>query len=544
MEKKIFMVLQVSKPKSESRKYADAIFECIKYGLNALEDFIENGAQLYASMSMEYEKCIEEIGKLEIDLSNTYKLERHDIDNFSSDLLQDLVKRLSKDYYGYIVLVDTEKEFNNHEDPPYTNANVFFEYGVLRAQSKRIALVKQSNTKLPWDICVDNATNIPDEVLELIKNYVQKEHSSKKFVNIISGADKKTKIKIFNMVTEILNKLANPSYNDTVFNSVLDRMEFEKEGFENTRQMIEKITTFFEVLDVKKLLEGAPAKYINTEKDAFKALTEAVSKAKSSIRTTRFANESIVNTLSENEISPKQEFMEALYKATLNNPKLLCYRIVCNNHPDKWWDIYQTLINSNSNMNIFVCKQQYDIHFEIVVIDEEITFLHFYQTGQDGHIDGNMKPDGTRVRKIQSTLRITDTIVSEKFAKIFDRLHHRDQNSMSRRLLQIGGNPEDIEENFEGMVLKLENKMNPYVDVPKLLLDKWKSYKKIYDQQSKSSINNMDKQDYINFTIGLVRINSGDSKGCGIDYDNELNEAYNEIVQTEGISNYKNSSNH
>lgn len=536
MKQKIFMVSQVSKPNSESRRYADAIFECIKYGLSGIKDFIENGIEYYSEMNTEYENCKEHINKLKIDLTNGFELERHDIHNYNSDLLQDLVERLSHDYYGYIVLIDTEKEFNNHGEPPYTNANVFFEYGVLRAQIKRIALVKQSDTKLPWDICVDNATIIPDELLELIKNYVQKENGAKRFGNIISDSDKKTKIKVFRMCSEILNKLANPSYNDTIFNSVIDRMEFRNEGFENTRQMIETITTFFEVLDVKKLLEGAPAKYINTEKEAFKALTEAVSMAKSSIRTTRFANESIVNIPNENEVSPKQKFMEALYKATVHNSKLLCYRIVCNNSPDKWWDIYQTLVNSNNNMNIFVCKQQYDIHFEIVVIDEEITFLHFYQTSEDGHVDGAMK-DGTKVRKIQSTLRITDTTVSEKFAKIFDRLHHRDQNSISRRLLQIGGNLNDIENNFEGMVLKLENRMNPEADARKLLLDKWKAYKKIYDQQSPNSISNMDKQDYINFTVGLAQINSSDSKGCGmIDYDNELKEAYNEIKENNSNS--------
>ena len=529
MEQKIFMILQVSEEGTKSRKYADAIFECIKYGLHNFKNFREQGAQVYESISMEYEKAIDDIVKLKIDVTNTYKLERHDIDNFSSDLLQDLVKRLLQDYYGYVVLVDTEKEFNNQGEPPYTNANVFFEYGVLRAQSKRIALVKQSSTKLPWDICIDNATIIPNEVLELVKKYVQMENDSQNFVNLISAADIKIRLKIFKMVTEILSKFASPSYNETVFNSVLDRMELKKEGFENTRQMIEKITAFFEVLDVKKLLEGAPAKYINTEKEAFKALTEAVSMAKSSIRTTRFANESIVNSPNEKGISPKQEFMTALYKATLNNPDLLCYRIVCNNSEDKWWDIYQTLVNSNNNMNIFVCKQQYDIHFEIVVIDNEITFLHFYQTGQDGHIDGNMKPNGIQVRKIQSTLRITDATVSEKFAKIFDRLHHRDQDSMSRRLLQIGGNLNDIENNFEGMVLKLENRMNPEADARKLLLDKWKAYKKIYDQQSKSSISNMDRQDYINFTVGLAQVHSINSKGCAIDYDDELNEAYNEI---------------
>ena len=95
------------------------------------------------------------------------------------------------------------------------------------------------------------------------------------------------------------------------------------------------------------------------------------------------------------------------------------------------------------------------------MIYEKITFLHFYQTSMNEHKDKSKQSSDTQVRKIQSTLRITDDTVSKEFAKIFDRLHHRDKTSVSRRLMQIGGNPEDLEKNFEGMVLKLESQSNP-----------------------------------------------------------------------------------
>lgn len=98
------------------------------------------------------------------------------------------------------------------------------------------------------------------------------------------------------------------------------------------------------------------------------------------------------------------------------------------------------------------------------MIYEKITFLHFYQTSMNEHKDKSKQSSDTQVRKIQSTLRITDDTVSKEFAKIFDRLHHRDKTSVSRRLMQIGGNPEDLEKNFEGMVLKLESQSNPDVD--------------------------------------------------------------------------------
>lgn len=467
-------------------------------------------------------------------MDNTYLLERHDIENDSSNLLQDLAQKLSMDYYGYIILLDTDKEYKNTGKPPYTNANVFFEYGVLRAQGKRIALLKQENTMLPWDISIDNAAVIPNDILQFIQSEISIEDKFEDIVDKISQADKSIKIQIYNMAAELLSKLANPNSSETLFNYTLDKAELKSFGFENSRQVLEKLTALFNVLNAEKLLQSAMATYINTEKAAFEALTEAVNDAKISIRTTRFANQSIVKQPEKNEDSPAQEFMNALYKATKNNPDLLCYRIVCNNHADKWWDIYQTLINSNSNMSIFVCKQQYDIHFEIVVIDEKITFLHFYQTSMNEHKDKSKQSSDTQVRKIQSTLRITDDTVSKEFAKIFDRLHHRDKTSVSRRLMQIGGNPEDLEKNFEGMVLKLESQSNPDVDARELLLQKWKAYKKVYDMQAgnkSTSLNNMDKQDYINFTCGLYRKHTGDSKGCGITYDKELEKAYREIEE-------------
>lgn len=531
MERKIFMVLQVSKENTESRKYSNGIYACIQYGLTNLKQFVENGAALYGNENgVEYDYCRERILEMNI-LEDTYKIERHDFENHSSDLLLDLAKRLSKDYYAYFVLLDTDKEYENHTEPPYSNANVFFEYGVLRAQGKRLALIKQETTKMPWDVSIDNATIIPEQILQFVKDEIKREDSFNDIFTSISTMDKATKILIFQMVAEMLNKINNPSSSETTFNAVLNREDLKNAGFENTRQMLDKITTLFNVLDAKKLLESAMATYINTEKGAFRALTDAVSGAKKSIRTTRFANQSIVRQPDDNDDSPAQEFMEALYRATRQNPDLLCYRIVCNNDANKWWDIYQTLINSNSNMNIFVCKQQYDIHFEIVVIDEKITFLHFYQTSNNEHKDNNIQSENSRVRKIQSTLKITDDTVSKEFAKIFDRLHHRDQDSMSRRLLQVGGNAENIEMEFEGMMLKLESRKNPEVDAKKLLLQKWKDYKEIYDKQSKSSPNNIDKQDYINFTCGLYQGHSGSIKGCGIYYDRELEEAYNDIIK-------------
>lgn len=162
-------------------------------------------------------------------------------------------------------------------------------------------------------------------------------------------------------------------------------------------------------------------------------------KAKCSLRTTRFADQSIVAT------EPKpfyNEFMEALYFASKNVDK--CYRIICNNNHLKWHDIYDVLRYSGPKMKVFVKKEKYSINFELVIIDEVVAFIHFYQTNRSGDKD-NESPDrrhDSSVQQIKSTLKITGSHVCKELARIFDRLHHRDidanePSDLSRTLLGV-----------------------------------------------------------------------------------------------------------
>ena len=85
-------------------------------------------------------------------------------------------------------------------------------------------------------------------------------------------------------------------------------------------------------------------------------------------------------------------------------------------------------------MKVYVRKSDYSINFELVIVDEKIAFIHFYQTNRSGHNNSN-------IQKIKSTLKISDQGVCLELSKVFDRLHHRDFDDecidLSRTLLGV-----------------------------------------------------------------------------------------------------------
>lgn len=138
--------------------------------------------------------------------------------------------------------------------------------------------------------------------------------------------------------------------------------------------------------------------------------------------------------------------MNALYKAESRVSKF--DRIICNNNPYKWYDITEILKQPSKNVNVYIRKYNYNINFELVVIDERVAFIHFYQTNQSGDYDESLRIGENEARhdsqtqRIKSTLKITGKQTCIELAKIFDRLHHRDSNQvhpvdLSRTLLGV-----------------------------------------------------------------------------------------------------------
>ena len=214
------------------------------------------------------------------------------------------------------------------------------------------------------------------------------------------------------------------------------KREKEKENIiNNIEQLVESHKDLRnEVLKITNFVSNT-AEYIDGEAAAFSALSEAVDKAKYSLRTSRFANESIVK-----EPTREQEaFMNSLYRAS-KKLKESAIRIICNNNPCKWQDIYNILFYGGNGSRVYVRKADFSIHFELVIIDESVTFIHFYQ-----QVHSNVSGrgiDNRQIEKLNSTLKIQGSSICQKFARIYDRLHHRDVESgefldPSRTLLGI-----------------------------------------------------------------------------------------------------------
>ncbi len=365
MADKIFMIGVTDKEGSLNRKYSDGILSLLSTQPPFVDDYT-----------------------IEIH----YRLP-------GENLHKSLNKALTGDEYeGFIVLLDCL-------EGSVCNPNVMFEFGAIYYLNKPFVVISShSSDYFPFDVNDLRIIDIPVEITEYIIS-CHKENENKR-INMQS---------YFYTGTEHIKERAR--INSFLCNvhqqylTVLDKKRNEIAEIIDYRNIMQGIN------EIKKLISNT-AEYIDGEGPAFNALQEAVSHAESSLRTSRFANESIVK---EESIEEQKSFMKSLYKMSDKLGGKL-ERIICNNHPVKWNDIYNILFFGGNGAKVYVRKHDYSIHFEIVVIDEKIAFIHFYQA--DREKKGGKS--GKEVEKIKSTLKIQGSSICQKMANIFDRLHHRD----------------------------------------------------------------------------------------------------------------------
>ena len=367
------------------------------------------------------------------DLSDKYDVasfKRHDM--VDSDNLQDSVYSCIATYDEFVVLLDQYDEKNG-----VFNSNVWFELGLISSQNKPILLVANKKNCSPPPFYIQNI-NILTFENDLISVFNEKKSECNrkanvsdwtKVKNLISSIADNDAISSFtNVIINRLKILANP------FNSISSFAKIAELGFES----IEDLFSERGILDMLNN-KYVKAEFIPGERRAFEELTKAVEDTKETLRTSRFANQSIVAGSRENS-DVHNDFMNALCTASKRVDR--CDRIICNNDPSKWNDIHNALLYGSKNMRVFVRKSMYNIGFELVVIDKQVAFIHFYQLDKSGdkNSDGSTTHDNKR-NIINSTLKIVGYEVCSKLSHIFDRLHHRDFsticNDPSRTLLGI-----------------------------------------------------------------------------------------------------------
>lgn len=403
MEKKrLFMISVIDKENTLNRRYAETML----WLLNSHSDFCND---------------------YEIELHNT----THNMDLYKS--LDEAIQR--EKYEGYIVILDCLDTRNGLFNP-----NVMFEFGGIKNLDKPFSVMAINNDTsiFPFDVKNINIGFIP----EIIRNYITESYENN---------EKQDVRKWFNELSERDRTCILDFFSDQYdkFVAMHQRKEKEIKSKDDLNSMVLKLTESHEKLsdEVRKITNyvSNTAEYIDGEAAAFLALSEAVRKAKYSLRTSRFANQSIVVKSTREQ----ENFMSALYEASMRlNEKAV--RIICNNHPAKWHDIYNILFFGGSGSRVYVRKADFSIHFEMVVIDESVAFIHFYQQVHS-NVSGR-GADNRQIEKLNATLKIQGSSICQKFAKIYDRLHHRDVESgtlsdPSRTLLGIDIDKYDINEN-------------------------------------------------------------------------------------------------
>lgn len=148
------------------------------------------------------------------------------------------------------------------------------------------------------------------------------------------------------------------------------------------------------------------AQYIIGENEAFRALTEAIQKSSISVKTTRFSPYSVVGR--------QNVFFNAINDLMSRDVHPETFeRIIAANNIEKFNEIAKLMANNaGKNFKIYISKIEYS--FEMVVIDDEIVFIHFRKYDKKTSVQS--------VSLITATLKIEKRIIANEFSTIFDSI--------------------------------------------------------------------------------------------------------------------------
>ena len=309
IEKKVFFISVIDKADSLNRKYSSAI-----------RDLIHTKCDIFAHYQI--------IMGNENDAENLY-------DNLDNAII-------GNDYEGYIILLDCLDDSRGLFNP-----NVMFEFGAIKYLDKPFVIVSSHDDPscYPFDIKPLNIVHIPNFIVDKIKE-VHENKNSINISNLACTSDGTQKGEL----SEFLSKLES-NYKNSLEkrkDSLREEVDFKKTintliiNIDGEKPLIlYKKSQDKVILSMKSLVKniGITAEYIDGESAAFKAVKEAVEEANTSLHTSRFSNQSIV---SSNATEEQEDFMKALYRAS-KELKQKADRIICNNDPLKWLDIYQIL---------------------------------------------------------------------------------------------------------------------------------------------------------------------------------------------------------
>lgn len=278
------------------------------------------------------------------------------------------------------------------------NLNVIYEVGLAHSQGKRVFFLRPDSIK---------EDDIPSDIRYYSDYYYQYD------ATIFDGDACAEEIdNILKRILEVSRAIISSNTN-----SYLYRPDFYQPTEQYVSNVLETITN--KITNLEKLMrdfgtssedERTLAQYIIGENEAFKALTNAVQKSNISVKTTRFSSYSVVgrqnvffnaiNNLMSQEIHPKS-----------------FERIITANSSEKFNEIAKLMANNaGKNFKIYLSKVEYS--FEMVVIDDEVVFIHFRKYNEETV----ERTSNQSTSLITATLKIEKRLIANEFSTIFDSM--------------------------------------------------------------------------------------------------------------------------
>lgn len=278
-----------------------------------------------------------------------------------------------------------------------SNLNVIYEVGLAHSQGKRVFFLRSDRIKeddIPSDIRYYGGYYYPYDV-DVFNGEAASEvigSISKKVLEVVKAM----------ILGDANNDLYRPYFYQRTEQYVSTVLEEINEKINNLERSLKDFGTSSE--DERTL-----AQYIRGENEAFKALTDAVQKSRISVKTTRFSPYSVdgrqnaffntINDLMSRDVHP--ETFE---------------RIIAANNMEKFNEISKLMAtNVGKDFKIYISKIEYS--FEMVVIDDEIVFIHFRKFTNAAEGKSSEHPT-----LITATLKIEKRIIANEFSAIFNSI--------------------------------------------------------------------------------------------------------------------------
>jgi len=362
IQKTLFLVCPIGPENTETRRYSDQVLK------HLVEDTIERYKQDFADVNVIRADEVAQPGKI------------------TRQIMELLIN-------ADICIADLT----------HLNPNVLYELGIRQAMLRPYILIASRGTKLPFDL-QDYRTIFYD--LSDIDSISKARDDLRKYIKeALSGFIDPVDEQLFGSKKAPSRDRPDKDWQNRILDTLDSLIDGERSTSSAVESLSQRLTSM--VSDIQALFtagyRGAGSYlFINGEREAFSALVAALSRAKDSIKTTRYSPFAVS--------SRQEEFAEMIRRRVVGDsvyaPVQSFSRIVAVNNPLKLNDIKEYIRDFlGKRFTLYLTPDSNN--FELVIIDDRETFIHFH--GRDKTID--------------STLHIINEEVTKKFIEIYSSLH-------------------------------------------------------------------------------------------------------------------------